>query len=234
MKAVGVQASVDAALTGVRVVSAGRRSACAVMESGAVRCWGSNDAGQLGDGTRTASTFPVTVSGIDGTAASAVSVSVGDGFACAVLQDASVRCWGRNSSGQLGNGTTTSSNVPIVVLTSAGTELKAVSSVAAGAKHVCATADVGGAPRVACWGANTAGQLGDGTTKTRMYATLLGASLVGVRAVSAGGSHTVALVPDSARVPTHAVAWGANNLRQLGLATSTPNRRTTPVAIPAL
>ncbi|MEM9468612.1 MAG: hypothetical protein AAF988_00450 [Pseudomonadota bacterium] len=89
-------------------------SACAIIDDGTIECWGLGSVGQLGQGTFSSSTVPVTVSNID----NAVKLSEGSSSAhiCAVLTDGSARCWGSNDNGQLGNNATSSSNVPVDVI----------------------------------------------------------------------------------------------------------------------
>ncbi len=90
-------------------ISAGASHACAVLESGTVKCWGYNLNSQLGDGTTTSSFVPIQVSGLlDG----GVSVLAGDNFSCARLYDG-LKCWGGNSYGQLGDATTTTRSTPV-------------------------------------------------------------------------------------------------------------------------
>ena len=85
-------------------VAAGAIHTCAALTGGAVKCWGQNATGQLGDNTTTLRTSPVSVVGLGG---AAIAVSAGDGFSCALLDDATVKCWGGNNRGQLGDATTT-------------------------------------------------------------------------------------------------------------------------------
>jgi alpha-tubulin suppressor-like RCC1 family protein len=139
-------------------VSAGYLHTCAVLNDGTLRCWGWNYYGQLGDGTNTDSNLPVTVSGIS----NAVAVSAGGldygSHTCAVLNDGTLRCWGANWNGQLGNGTNTDSNLPVVV-----SGISNAVAVSAGGldygSHTCAVLNDG---TLRCWGDNGVGQLGGG------------------------------------------------------------------------
>lgn len=123
--------------------------------SGAVLCLGNNTYGQLGNGTTVASTVPVST-GLTG----AGFVDVGYGYACALKSNGSVWCWGNNTSGAVGDGTSTHRSQPTAVKgLSAG-----VVHLSVGQNHACAVKSDGS---VWCWGANSDGQLGDGTTITR-------------------------------------------------------------------
>jgi alpha-tubulin suppressor-like RCC1 family protein len=84
---------------------------CAIVGSGSVLCWGDNYYGELGNGTTTNSSVPVTVSGIT----NATAVATGTTHTCALLGSSTVQCWGNNFNGELGNGTTTNSSVPVTV-----------------------------------------------------------------------------------------------------------------------
>src|SRR5204863_1826609 len=112
-------------ITNAIAVGAGYHHSCALLEDGRVQCWGDNTYGQLGNGAAinpntprgAASTLhssvPVTVVGIT----TAVSVTASDGYhSCAVLQDGTVKCWGDNVSGQLGNGTRNGTSTPATVV----------------------------------------------------------------------------------------------------------------------
>ena len=199
--------------TGVSAVAAGTGFSCALRTTGAVLCWGDNAHGQLGDDSSRASATPVQVSGL---VHGALSVSAGGSFACAVRDDGSVSCWGDNADGQLGDGSTTPSPVPVRV---SGLPGPAV-SVSAGADHACAvTADGAGY----CWGSNVNGRLGTGVSGARsLTATLVTGLTAGVTAIAAGGRHSCAVV--SAAVE----CWGGNTAGQLGngsadLLSSTPS-----------
>jgi alpha-tubulin suppressor-like RCC1 family protein len=153
----------------------------------------------------------------------AKSVSVGTGFACAVLTTGSVKCWGRNTSGQLGNNTTTRSLVPADVKTSTQAATTAttplaftgVTAINAGAQHVCAIALVSNLPQAFCWGLNTDRQLGVGTTNRSFAAAMFGTKPIGVTALSAGPNSTSLVVSNAM------VSVGGNTSGQLGLNNTT-------------
>ena len=135
-------------------VAAGILHTCAVSLSGAVYCWGFNGTGQLGDGTTTLSAVPVQISG----GHTFASVAAGGGHSCAVTTDGTAYCWGHDRNGQLGNGIDreTQSTVPVLV----GAAL-VFRSVSAGLAHTCGVTTDSVAY---CWGLNSAGQLGIGST----------------------------------------------------------------------
>lgn len=141
---------------GVSGITGGWASTCAVLSSGAAKCWGSNGNGVLGDGTATQRLTPVDVSGLT---SGASSISMGTNQTCAATSTG-LKCWGKNTEGQLGNGTVTDSRTPVGTV-SLGASLVAVSS---GSSHVCALL-AGNTAK--CWGRNAEGQLGDGTTTQR-------------------------------------------------------------------
>ncbi len=140
-------------LSNVVALAAGFDHNCALSSSGQVDCWGSNANGQLGNGTTVASTTPVAVAGLP---SPATAITSGYDHVCAILTDASLWCWGSNSAGQLGDGTTASRGTPAAV-----PGLSAVKAATGGSAHTCAATTDG---TVYCWGSNEAGELGDGTT----------------------------------------------------------------------
>jgi alpha-tubulin suppressor-like RCC1 family protein len=158
---------------------------CAVLTSGGVDCWGYDNDGQLGNGTSPAqSEVPVAVLGLGGTGTltgvSSVSNDMGGG-SCAVLASGGVDCWGYNGLGELGNGTTTDSYVPVAVVGLGGTgTLSGVSSLSSDDGDSCAVLTSGGAD---CWGNDGDGELGNGTTATD--------SDVPVAVVGVGGTGTL-------------------------------------------
>lgn len=171
---------------------------CTLLNTGTAKCWGSNGNGQLGDGTTTRRLTPTTVSGL-GSGVSAISAA--QSHTCAVLDTGAVKCWGLNSSGQLGNDTTTASSTPVNV-----SNLSGVAAVSVGSQHSCALLRTGA---VKCWGAG--GRTGDGTNTGRTTPVDVSGLSSGVAAISAGHLHTCALLTTGA-----VKCWGANNRGELG------------------
>jgi len=198
-------------------ISSGGTHTCAILDNGTVSCWGRNTYGQLGDGTTIDRSTPTQTSSL-GTNRTAVAISSGQYHTCAILDDASVSCWGRNYYGLLGNGTTTDRNTPTQT-SSLGTGRTAV-AISSGRAHTCAILDDA---TVSCWGHNVNGQLGDGTTIDRSTPTQtssLGTNRTAV-AISSGQYHTCAILDDAS-----VSCWGFNYYGQLGDGTTTD--RNTP------
>jgi alpha-tubulin suppressor-like RCC1 family protein len=137
------------ALSGVRMIADG----CALLVSGSVECWGINMYGEVGDGTTVSRALPVKLD-LGGSAAS-IAASFYH-HRCATLASGEARCWGRNDSGQLGDGTTVERHQPTPVIGITG-----VISVSAGGQSGAVADDGRG---VKCWGSNINGGLGNGTT----------------------------------------------------------------------
>jgi len=145
--------------SGVAAVAAGGAHTCALTSAGAAWCWGVNYGGRLGDGTTTDRWTPVAVSGLG---SGVVAVAASGSHTCAVTSGGGLQCWGSNYYGQVGDGTITDRWTPVTV---SGLASGVVSVASAVGLHTCALTS-GGA--VKCWGYNSSGQLGDGTTTNRL------------------------------------------------------------------
>ncbi len=194
-------ATAEAAPAKATTVSAGYVHTCAVTTKGAVRCWGYNAFGQLGNNSTTDSSKPV---GVYGLGSKVKNVTSGYMHSCALTTKGKVWCWGWNGNGQLGDNTTTSASKPVAVA-GLGTGVKAID---AGYYHTCAITKKGA---VKCWGSNNTGQLGDNSTTSSLTpVTVLGLTK-GVRAISASYTHTCAITASRA-----ARCWGFNGQGALG------------------
>ena len=178
---------------------------CVLLKDSTMMCWGANWDGQLGCGSSASLSFthiPCQVSGLTGV----VDFSCGANTTCAVLADGSVKCWGYNNFGQLGDGTYNTSSVPV----SAGGIANAI-GVAAGANHTCALLSDG---TINCWGYNGYGELGDGTYNNSL-APVQTQGIADVVDVVAGDNYTCALLAGGT-----IQCWGFNGNGELGEGTT--------------
>lgn len=213
----------DAALplTVSQISIGGYRSSCAVVNGGA-KCWGNNDNGQLGNSTYSSSTTPVDVTGLtSGINKVIMSGQPGDGnsHACALTNAGALYCWGSNSHGQLGDGSTSTRNSPYQVFSSGVIDFELSYG-----NHTCAIM-TGGALK--CWGRNDYGQLGDGTTTQSTTPVNTSGLSSGVTQVSASRSNTCAIVNGGVK------CWGTNSKGELGQG-STGATQLTPIDVPGL
>jgi alpha-tubulin suppressor-like RCC1 family protein len=210
-------------------IAVGDLHTCALLDTGNVKCWGDNTYGELGQGDTNnrgdnAGEMGDNLLDVDlGTGRKASAITAGHYFTCALLDNATVKCWGRNDFGQLGQGDTNNrgdnagemgDNLLAINL---GTGRTAI-AIAAGGDHMCALLDNA---TVKCWGHNDDGQLGQGDTVNRgdaanemgdnLFAVDLGTGRTAV-SIAAGQHHTCAVL-DNASVK----CWGDNGNGQLGL-----------------
>ena len=207
----------DCTRTQVLALAAGRAHTCALLSHGNVRCWGENSQGQLGMGTsQDRSGLQPYQNDLVGLGGPAMTVAAGGDHTCALMADASMRCWGANDHGQLGLGTTAALGDDELPATAAPIALdRPVTAIAAGGNVTCAILDDGS---LRCWGQNNYGQLGLGHTRdigddelpTRAIATV---SVGGPALLAAtGGNHTCVMLAEGV-----GTCFGLNGLGQLGL-----------------
>jgi len=207
-------------VSGATAVATNGEATCALLSTGAVECWGSNVDGELGTSSVDSgvpggtSSVPIVVSGLP--RATAIAMGSEGEHACALLLDGTIRCWGDNSAGQLGNGSTTDSTTPVPV------------------------SDVTGAlmpdGTVVCWGDNSEGELGLGTSSGPQTCNgnpcattpMKVAGLSGVTALAAGLWSTCALLSDGT-----GRCWGWNDHGELGNGTMVSDSLT-PVVVSGL
>ncbi len=212
----------DCQPTEVLQLTAGRAHTCALLTGGQVRCWGANDQGQLGLGTNAdRSAVQPYQNGIVSLGGPAAFIAAGADHTCALMTDGSLRCWGANGHGQLGLGNSAAlgddelpSSIPPINF---GLD---VTAVAAGGDCTCAIFTDG---TLRCWGDNTYGQLGLGSTddvgddeipsQAAAQVALGGTAAL----VTTGGYFTCAVLSDG----HHARCWGQNARDELGLGTTT-------------
>ncbi len=194
-------------------VSAGRSHTCGLTTDNRAYCWGSNDQGQLGDGTTTQRLRPVPVGG----GHQFRQVIAGATNSCGLTMDNKAYCWGGNSFGELGDGTTTRRRTPVAVV--GGLKFHQLD---ADGSYTCGVSYSD--RRAYCWGRNEYGHLGDGTTNNRTRPV----PVAGMRQflqVHAGNSHTCGI----GYLDNRAYCWGRNHQGQLG--DGTDAQRLTPVAV---
>ena len=200
-------------------ITAGYNHACAVLDTGAMKCWGDNYYGQLGDNTTANRSTPTQVSGL---ASGVTAIAAGSAHTCALLDTGAVKCWGYNAYGQSGHNASTNSDTrtpaQVIGLTSG------VTAITAGSDHTCALLNTGAAK---CWGLGASGQVGDNTQNGSLTPVQVTGLTSGVTAITAGLRHSCALLNTGA-----VKCWGLNGYGQVGDNTTT--NRLTPTQVTAL
>jgi alpha-tubulin suppressor-like RCC1 family protein len=198
--------------SGVTQIATGAAHSCALTTAGGVKCWGDNSIGELGDGTFVERHAPVNVSGLTSGVA---AIFAGGINTCAVLDTGVVKCWGDNTEGQVGGGTTLYHNTPVTI---AGFSDDVV-ALDLNYFNVCAVLDSGDAE---CWGDNASHQVGDGTTVDRHVPTPADELPSGLAHADVGFGFTCALTSGGG-----ASCLGANSGGQLGAGGTTHGKSAT-------
>lgn len=185
-----------------------------VIDAGALKCWGGNFYGDLGNNDPfNEQDSPISLG------LSATDVNLGIGYSTCAIVSGSVKCWGYDQYGECGDSNFSEDDTPFDV-----SGISGATSIALGYAHSCVIVSGG---NVYCWGDDTYGELGDGNTNTQSYAPVQAKNVTGAIALALGGDggdwdHTCALLQSTA-----VVCWGSNDFGQLGDGTTTP--RTSPV-----
>jgi alpha-tubulin suppressor-like RCC1 family protein len=212
------------AVAALVTIHTGSEFTCSLEEDAVVRCWGWNNAGQLGDGSTGDRALPTPIE--SNLQFQSVGIHGVGGHACAVTTDGAAYCWGENESGQLGNGTQSWSAVPVAV--TGGLRFRMVS---AGRRFSCGVTEAGTAH---CWGRGTWGQLGNGSTNQSAAPVAVASNRQFESVQAGGGSNACALTDDAALY-----CWGLNWRGAIGTQTTetcvsgqfTLDCATTPVRI---
>ncbi|HET8897407.1 MAG TPA: hypothetical protein VFN09_01305 [Rhodanobacteraceae bacterium] len=202
-------------LTHLVQIAPGGGHTCGLTQSHGVKCWGDNDWGQLGIGNTAPSAYPVDVAGL---VSGVESIGTGESHTCVLTEAGGVKCWGNNSDGELGLGSTGSPVTTPADVPALATDVKAIS---VGNHHTCALLLSGG---VKCWGSNFYGELGNGSTADSPTPVDVIGLGNGVKAISAGKAHTCALL-DTGNIE----CWGNNGSGRLGDGTASDS--SSPVAV---
>jgi alpha-tubulin suppressor-like RCC1 family protein len=220
-------------------ITTGDSHTCAILDNSSIKCWGSNASGQLGLGDTStrgdgSGEMGDNLPTVDlGSGRTAKSIATGDSHTCAILDNSAIKCWGLNTTGQLGLGDTNNrgdgssamgDTLPEVELGSGRT----AKAIAAGDSHTCAILDNSA---IKCWGRSDEGQMGKGGKNGSNFqigdsSGEMGDSLTAIEigtgrtatAISAGKYHTCTILDNSS-----IKCWGSNNTGQLGLG-DTSNR----------
>jgi alpha-tubulin suppressor-like RCC1 family protein len=195
-------------LTGVQAIAGGEYYGMALRADGTVWTWGLNNYGQLGNGNTTAQDSPVEVTTSSAPLANVIAIAAGGDHGLALESNGTVWAWGYNANGELGNGTTTNSDVAVQV-----SSLPSVVAISGGGFHSLALT---GSGAVYAWGDNANGELGNNSTTNSDTPVLVSGISGQVVSVSGGYEDSLAMTSSGA-----VWAWGGNNWGQLGVGSTT-------------
>ena len=214
----------------VVAVAGGPGFSLALCSDGTLAAWGQNTYGQLGNNSTAPSLVPIAVNSNAGSAIygkTVTAISAGGAFCLALCSDGTVAAWGRNNNGQLGNGTTGNSSVPVAVSTAGSLSGKTVKAISSGSAHNLALCTDG---TLVAWGFNIWGQIGDNSTTQRLAPVQV--SRAGVLAgkiftsIAAGSGHNLVLCSDGT-----VASWGDNASGELGVNDMNMSSSSVPVAV---
>lgn len=216
-----VEVATPPGVTFISVSAGSQGHSLAIGSDGKAYSWGSNQQGQLGDGTSTDRWAPVEIDSPQGV--SFVSVAAGYQHSLALGSDGKAYGWGNNISGQLGDGTTDSRTAPVEVASPGGIVFTTVSA------GYGSSLAIGSNGEAYSWGSNSFGQLGDETQVNRTLPVAVSMpDAVSVADVSAGSNHSLAVSDDGL-----VYAWGYNSNGELGDMTNSSRPLPLETAIPS-
>jgi alpha-tubulin suppressor-like RCC1 family protein len=200
-------------VSGAVAITAGAYHSCALLSNGSADCWGYNHDGETGPSPSPFNTLAISARQVDAATGAGTQGTTAQGgyHTCAVLTaGGTVRCWGYNGHGELGNGSE-SGPQPVGTATAVIGLTSPVTLVAAGGYHTCAIM----AGSVLCWGADESAQLGRGTSGADIPipGTVSGVPLPPALSLDAGGYHTCAVFSGTA---DDVRCWGRNTEGQVG------------------
>ena len=205
-------------LTSATQVAAGAYGACVLLTDTTVRCWGAGGSGQLGNGGTTyqtsSKTQPSALTGVSG-----LSNAKGQ-HSCAIMADKTIKCWGYNDHGQVGNNATANQLTPTLITT-----ISDIENISSSNHTTCAVKTDGAAW---CWGWASWNQLGNGSNADKFVPTEV-PNVSGAIQISAGYTHTCVVLAD-----TTIKCWGRNNNSELGDGTATGRATAVSVLAPAV
>jgi alpha-tubulin suppressor-like RCC1 family protein len=213
---------VKAKIENVKAISAGCEHSLALKEDGTVYAWGANGSGQLGNGSSGAGADRNVPMRVDRLGTGAKAIAAGSYFSLALMKNGTVKSWGENIFGELGDGNSganANKTTPVAVKYLFDVRAIATDSYA---RHALALLEDG---TVRAWGSNYYGQLGDGTSGNYRTTPVGVSNLTNVEKIAGGGYHSLALLGSG-----EVKSWGYNSNGQLGDDTS-GNIRTAPVAV---
>jgi alpha-tubulin suppressor-like RCC1 family protein len=205
----------------ITAISAEQYGGLALTSTGAVLAWGYDTDGELGNGSTTASLVPVTVQLPSGTKATAIAASADAGYA--LTTSGTVLSWGYNAYGELGNGTTNTSGVPVTVSLPAGTKVKAIGAAFYDGYAVTSTG------QVLAWGYNNDGELGNGTTSASNVPVPVSLPAGVTISTLSGQAYAAQALTTAGKL----LAWGYGQYGDLGDGVTTASSLPVTVQLPA-
>lgn len=194
--------------SGLKMIGAGGQHNCSIKNvDDSLWCWGSNEAGQLGDNSTNSTSNPTAIS----SGFIWQVVVTGDNHSCGIDESGSLLCWGENESGQVGNASTVTQTSPIAISTD--TDWRSASL---GTDHSCAIKNNGS---LWCWGDNYESQLGDGGTANSISPIQIETATTWSN-ISLGNQFSCGIQTDATNSDQTLWCWGRNDLSQLGHVTA--------------